>query len=65
MSYACPATTSFSRTVFKGNHYSNPNVDYLGKPTGTVWENCARAIRENKVRRPGGGESVGTILLPV
>ena len=50
MSYGCPRASAFSATVYKGNHYSNPDVYYQGKPTGTDTENCARAISENKVR---------------
>jgi len=41
--------------VPKVNHFSNPDVFYLGKPTGTERENCARAINENKVRGDLGG----------
>ena len=30
--------------------FSNPDVDYLGLPTGTDEENNARVLRENMVR---------------
>lgn len=39
------------------NYYSNPDVIYLGKPTGTETENCARRIRDTMVRRSLGQPS--------
>ena len=35
---------------FQAYYFSNPNVDYLGKPTGTATEDNARAILDNMVR---------------
>lgn len=32
------------------NHFSNPDVSYLGQPTGTATANNARTVRENMVR---------------
>lgn len=31
------------------NHFSNPDVSYLGLPTGTATANNARTVRENMV----------------
>lgn len=36
------------------NYYSNPDVIYLGKPTGTETENCAWRIRDTMVRHSHG-----------
>lgn len=36
-------------TVTRVNYFSNPDVTYLDKPTGTETANCARAIEDNKV----------------
>lgn len=44
MSYSCGS-------VPRANYFSNPDVDYLDKPTGTATEDCARAISENIVSR--------------
>lgn len=33
------------------NHFSNPDVSYMGVPTGTASANNARTIRENMVRK--------------
>lgn len=33
------------------NYFSNPDVEYLDKPTGTGTENNARTIEDNMVRR--------------
>jgi len=44
MAYRCPGAQ-----VSRGNYYSNPDVDYLEKPTGTATANCAREISENIV----------------
>lgn len=46
MSYTAGCTAS------RANYFANPDVSYLGRPTGTDTEDCARAIDENKVRRP-------------
>lgn len=43
MSYSCGTPYIF--------YFSNPDVSYLGKPTGTATENNARSIRNNMVRR--------------
>lgn len=32
------------------NYFSNPDIMYNGKPTGTVTEDNARAIEDNMVR---------------
>lgn len=48
-------------TFYRANFFANPNVSYLGKPTGTATENCARAIEENKV---GKQAAVGTMHSP-
>ncbi len=38
------------------NYFSNPDVDYLGLPTGTATENNAKVVRDNMVRtRSAGG----------
>lgn len=42
MSYAC-------NEVPRVNYFSNPDVDYLGKPTGDCQNDNARAIEENMV----------------
>lgn len=42
MSYWCGAPLA--------NHFSNPDVSYLDKPTGTETENNVREIRNNMVR---------------
>lgn len=31
------------------NHFSNPDVSYLGVPTGTATANNAQTVRENMV----------------
>jgi len=44
---AYPNTGSFD-TPAKAPHYSDPNINYLGKPTGnTAVANCAGVIRKN------------------
>ena len=43
MSYSCGGP--------RVNYFSNPDVEYLNKPTGTADEDNARAIEENMVRR--------------
>lgn len=35
----------------RGNYYSNPDVTFLDKPTGTETKNCARRIRDTMVSR--------------
>lgn len=53
MAYPCSRSTqddessSFAEQI---NYFSNPDVDYLGLPTGTATENVARMLRENMVR---------------
>lgn len=47
MSYACTSAV----TVPRINWFSNPDIYYMGKPTGTATEDCARSITENMVRR--------------
>ena len=42
MSYSCGTPSA--------NYFSNPDVTYLDKPTGTATEDNARAIRDNMVR---------------
>ncbi|CAN0050661.1 unnamed protein product [Pylaiella littoralis] len=42
MSYTAGCTAS------RANYFANPDVSYLGRPTGTDTEDCARAIDENK-----------------
>lgn len=52
MSYPCSRNTqddessSYAEQI---NYFSNPDVDYLGLPTGTSGENNARVLRENMV----------------
>jgi hypothetical protein len=41
MSYACAASTRVP-------YFSNPDVSYMGRPTGTANENNARVIRQSK-----------------
>lgn len=45
MTYRCP-----NNTAPIVNYFANPNVSYLGRPTGTDTENNARIIVENMVR---------------
>ena len=42
MSYSCGSP--------RVNYFSNPDVEYLDKPTGTETENNARAFQDNMVR---------------
>lgn len=42
MSYSCGSP--------RANYFSNPDVSYLDKPTGTATEDNARVIEEHKVR---------------
>lgn len=42
MSYPCDNS-------YRANYFSNPDVSYLGEPTGTATENNARVIEEHKV----------------
>ena len=44
MSYGCGSPY--------GNYFSNPDVTYLGRPTGTPTEDNARTIEDNMVRSP-------------
>lgn len=46
MSYGCPD----DYTVGRLNWFSNPDVELLDKPTGTVDNDCARAIEDHMVR---------------
>lgn len=34
------------------NYFSNPDIDYMGLPTGTATADNARCIRESMVRPP-------------
>lgn len=46
MSYSCPVTSGI-----RINYFSNPDVFYLGRPTGIADDaDCARRIRETMVR---------------
>lgn len=54
--YDLIAPTSRYRTIMSyscgsgyGNYFSNPDVSYLGRVTGTATEDNARTIEENKV----------------
>lgn len=42
MSYSCGTPY--------GNYFSNPDVSYLGRPTGTATEDNARALEDVMVR---------------
>lgn len=53
MSYACTSAV----TVPRINWFSNPDVYYMGRATGTATEDCARSITENMVRRVFEGPS--------
>ena len=33
------------------NYFSNPDISYLGRPTGTATDDNARCIEDNMVRR--------------
>lgn len=44
------------------NHFSNPDVSYLGVPTGTATANNARTVRENMVRIQFGRGTRGTLV---
>lgn len=48
MSYECEDDD----TVPRVNYFSNPDVSYLDKPTGTSTEDNARAVRESMVSHP-------------
>lgn len=43
-------------------HFSNPDVSYLGVPTGTATANNARVVRENMVRIPHGRGTRGVTI---
>lgn len=58
MAYPCSYNTQADETsswAEWANYFSNPDVDYLGLPTGTDAENNARLIRENMVRANAAG----------
>lgn len=46
------------------NYFSNPNVNYQGRATGTGTENNARTITENMVRRKNGVAALCAVLRP-
>ncbi|CAM9216547.1 unnamed protein product, partial [Ascophyllum nodosum] len=47
-SYACTDVIGNVIEVNRVNYFSNPNVTFQGRPTGTVTNNCARRILETK-----------------
>ena len=49
MSYPCEDNS----LVIRVNYFSNPDVTFQDKPTGTVIDDCARRISETKVRVVG------------
>lgn len=57
MSKRCPDGNGSRIAVF-----SNPDVEYMGRPTGTVDNDCARTISENMVRGSWGVVIVSSAL---
>lgn len=53
MAYPCYLNTlpdEISSYAERVNYFSNPDVDYLGLPTGLTTNDNARVLRENMVR---------------
>ena len=48
MSYFCRDESG--QAVPRENYFSNPDVIFNGRPTGTTEDNCARRLSETMVR---------------
>lgn len=50
MAYPCLDVNGYSLGVPRENYFSNPDVIFKDKPTGTVVDDCARRLEETMVR---------------
>lgn len=70
MAYYCSYTPPDDYTwqyVAPINYFSNPDVSYMGLPTGTATANNAKVVRENMVRPSSqtARNRRGLLLLPL